>query len=161
MWDIQHIAAGDLGVLAAKTTYPVRRIVDWMDQAILISYVRGLIVHFRAVGVRGAIDFAVLYRDEMVFDYEIHDISDPADVEAYRKKLADRATEIIKALAQKSGLSEAALRAIGRSLYEDSVVNFLWNLWFDIDATAKHDKKGDKKDAGRAEDKPAEPASPA
>lgn len=131
VWDIQHIAASDPVVLAAKCLYPIHRVVDWMDQALLISYVRGQISQFRSVGVRGAIDFAVLYMDAMGFDNEIEDLSKPKDQAAYRKKLAHRATEIFKVLAQKTGLSEASLNAIGRSLYEDSVVNLIWDIWFD------------------------------
>jgi hypothetical protein len=130
IWDIQHIASSNPLELGAKTLYPIRRVVDWMDQALLISYVRVLIVHFRAVGVRGAIDFAALYRDAM----SLENNSDDSKVqEAYRQTLANRASEIIKALAQKTGLSEAALNAIGRSLYEDAVVVTIWNLWDDKD----------------------------
>jgi hypothetical protein len=133
VWDIQHIASADHAVLAAKTLYPIRRILDWMDQAILISYVRAQVTHFRAVGVRGAIDFAVLYRDAMSLEYDFEGISKGEDQQAYRKKLADRATEVIKALSQKTELSEASLNAIGRSLYEDPVVRFIWDLWFEPD----------------------------
>jgi hypothetical protein len=61
--DVQHLSAASPIELAVPTLYPLRRIVDWCDQAILISYVRSKIVYFRNVGLRGAIDFAVLYRD--------------------------------------------------------------------------------------------------
>jgi hypothetical protein len=143
VWDIQHIAASDPVVLAAKSLYPIRRVVDWMDQALLISYVRGQISHFRSVGVRGAIDFALLYSDAMGFDSEIEDLNNPEDQAAYRKKLADRAAEIFKVLAQKTGLSEASLNAIGRSLYEDAVVNFIWDLWFHADKPADDTPQSD------------------
>lgn len=143
VWDIQHIAAHDPIVLAAKSLYPIRRVVDWMDQALLISYVRGQISHFRSVGVRGAIDFAALYQDAMGFDNEIDDLSKPEDQAAYRKRLLDRAAEIFKVLAQKTGLSEASLNAIGRSLYEDPLVNLIWDIWFDADKPADDASKSD------------------
>jgi hypothetical protein len=131
VWDIQHITAADPFVLAAKSLYPIRRVIDWMDQAILISYVRGQIVHFRAIGVRGAIDFAVLYQDAMGFDAgEVEGLSTAESQAAYRKTLEDRATRILKVLAQKSGFSEDSLYVIGRSFYEDAVVNFIWDIWF-------------------------------
>lgn len=126
IWDIQHIASSNPFVLAAKTLFPIRRVVDWMDQALLISYIRGLIVHFRAIGVRGAIDFAALYRDAIKWECKLYDHDDQ---EAYHKMLADRASEIIKVLSQKTGLSEACLNVIGRSLYEDAVVKTIWDLW--------------------------------
>src|SRR5579864_3446134 len=62
IWDIQHIATADIYKLTAQTLYPLRRIADWMDQALLINYVRANVVHFRACGLRGAMDFSALSR---------------------------------------------------------------------------------------------------
>jgi hypothetical protein len=128
VWDIEHIATADAFKLTAQTLYPLRRIVDWMDQAILISYVRTDIVHFRACGARGAIDFAALYRDAM--DSKAAVTEDPANLKA-------RAQKLIQALAQKTTLKEPTVYAIGRSLLEDAVVLFIWYLWFEDDRASK------------------------
>jgi hypothetical protein len=124
IWDIEHVATADAFKLTAQTLYPLRRIIDWMDQALLVSYVRGDIVHFRACGVRGAMDFAALYRDATGLK------PDPTQA-AYIASLADRAQKLIQVLAQKTTLQEPTLYTIGRNIYEDAVVNFIWDLWFD------------------------------
>ena len=129
IWDIVHIATSDPFDLAAKTLYPLRRILDWMDQAILISYVRGQIIHFRACGLRGAIDFAALYIDAMNLSGDRKNLSPAAQENLPVVK--KRAEELMKILAQKTNLPEQALYTIGRNVSEDSVVNFIWAIWFD------------------------------
>jgi hypothetical protein len=156
VWDIQHITAADPFALAAKSFYPIRRVIDWMDQAILISYARGQVVHFRAVGVRGAIDYAVLYQDAIGATEEIHEFDAPEKEAAYRKRLADNAAKIFEALAQKTGFSDASLNAIGRSFYEDPVVNYIWELWFSDDETGGAPRHS----AESAGDGAAEPVNP-
>jgi hypothetical protein len=141
IWDVEHIATADAFKLTAQTLYPLRRVIDWMDQALLINYVRGNVVHFRACGVRGAIDFAALYRDATGLK------TDPTQ-QAYLASLTDRAQKLVQALAQKTNLQEATIYTIGRNVYEDAVVNFIWNLWFD-----------DKDDQGAGGDQDNEPPS--
>jgi hypothetical protein len=120
-WDIQHLATSQPDELIMKTLYPPKRVVDWIDQAILITYVRRKITAFRALGIRGAIDLAVVYGDAFgLFPNAV----EPPDS---RKQ---RAQELLKALTQQSGLSDSALTMIGRSLFEDEQVNLIWNLWF-------------------------------
>jgi hypothetical protein len=143
VWDIEHIATADAFKLTAQTLYPLRRIMDWMDQALLISYVRADIVHFRACGLRGAIDFAALYRDATGLKV------DPAQA-THLASLTDRAKKVIQALAQKTALKEDTIYIVGRNLYEDDVVNFIWDLWFD--------DKNDQEDAGDKDKKPPAPS---
>jgi len=160
VWDIQHITAADPFVLAAKSLYPLRRVIDWMDQAILISYVRGQVVHFRAVGVRGAIDYAVLYQDAIGSTQVVQEFDSEEKEAAYRKRLADRANKILEALAQKTGLSDASLSAIGRSFYEDAVVNFIWEVWFSDDDNGSPPKPAGSADAPPAHSTPPTPPPP-
>lgn len=124
IWDIEHVATADAYKLTAQTLYPLRRIIDWMDQALLISYVRTDVVHFRACGLRGAIDLAATYSDAMGLRVDV-------DRQPYLDRLTDRAQKLIQALAQKTSLPEPTIYMIGRNLYEDAVVNYIWNLWFD------------------------------
>lgn len=137
LWDVVHIATCDPFELAAKTLYPIRRIIDWMDQAILISYVRSQIVVFRTCGLRGSIDLAALYRDAMGLEAdEIKDKLTPT-VLANLPTLQKRAQELITILAQKTSLPEQVIYTISRNLYEDAVVNYLWTLWFDMPEDGK------------------------
>jgi hypothetical protein len=132
IWDVQHLAAADPFALAARTLFPLRRLIDWMDQANLIGYVREEIPHFRAVGIRGAIDFAALFRDLMGIKHPVAKLRG-ATLKRYRRALQKRATALFRDLSKKTHLSRPSLGAIGRALYEDAVVNSLWNLWFEPD----------------------------
>jgi hypothetical protein len=144
LWDIVHIATCDPFGLAAKTLYPVRRIIDWMDQAILISYVRDQIVVFRTCGIRGAIDLAGLYSDAMGLSADVNKDKADTAVLANFALLRTRAQELIGILAQKTSLPEQVIYTIGRNVYEDAVVNYLWTLWFGL----PEDGKGDDQQEG-------------
>jgi len=128
IWDVEHVATSNPFKLAAKTIYPLSRVIDWIDQAILINYVRGQIVHFRVCGLRGAIDYACVYRDAI--GGEPHNLT-PVD-RANLPKVRKRAEDLIKVLAQKTSYAEQALYLVGRSLFEDAVVKYIWTLWFDL-----------------------------
>lgn len=125
IWDVQHLLASNPFDLAYRTLYPLRRVVDWIDQAIFISYIRRDIAHFRSVGVRGAIDFAALYADAMGAKVKRKTVIS----NEYRDELQKRAEKVLEILAQKTGLPMEALLVIGRSLYEDAVVTYIWDLW--------------------------------
>ncbi len=128
IWDIQHLLAADPFDMANRTLYPLRRIIDWIDQAIFISYIRRDVAHCRSIGVRGAIDFAALYSDAMGFRMHEKKKLGAASKE-YREQLQKRALKIFEILAQKTGLAQESLLVIGRNLYEDAVVNYIWDLW--------------------------------
>jgi hypothetical protein len=148
IWDIVHIANCDPFKLAAKTLYPIRRIIDWMDQAILISYVRNQIVVFRACGIRGAIDLAALYRDAMGLTEDENRDELTTAMLANLGLLQTRAKELITILAQKSSLPEQVVYNVGRNVYEDAVVNYLWSLWF---ADPESGRGGDQQSQERSQ----------
>jgi hypothetical protein len=52
--DVQHLAAADPEYLALKTVYPLRRVVDWIDQAVLIKHVGKDVTVFRRFGIAKA-----------------------------------------------------------------------------------------------------------
>jgi hypothetical protein len=113
IWDIQHLATADPAELTERTLYPLNRVLDWIDQAILISYFRGKIASAREVGIRGAIEFAVLYSTST-------DEDDPLKVPA---------KNTLDALAQKVNLTSDALLLLGDSCYHDASVQHVWELW--------------------------------
>lgn len=111
--DVQHLATAEPTELAAKTLYPIYRVIDWIDQATLIAAVREKITIVRACGLRGAIDIMVLF-DAI------------AGVDAEAKEQASLA---LKELATKLEMSYAAIYMIARSFWHDRLVNVLYDFW--------------------------------
>lgn len=97
------------------------RVADWIDQALLISYVGTNISVFRQRGIRGAIDLAQLYSDACGNS----ELATSEDAEARRA----RAVKLMDDLARDTKLTAESMMSIGRSLFEDSMVNLVWNLW--------------------------------
>ncbi|WP_257450311.1 hypothetical protein [Archangium lipolyticum] len=117
--DIQHLASSDPGELTLRTLYPLARAVDWVDQAILITYLRDKIGVARQLGVRGAVDMRELF-------LEARQRTDPED--RTRTDLLDateRARTLLQDLATRSGLPPQAIYNIGARLAEDYQVDFL------------------------------------
>ncbi len=136
LWDVQHMATANPFALEASTLYPIRRLIDWMDQAILIGYVRQDIAHFRALGIRGAIDFAVMFQDLMGIEYPLEKgIKKPVQA-YYHDRLFESARQVMDDLSKQARLSVPCLYMIGRGLYEDPVVEYLWDQWFKPDEEA-------------------------
>jgi hypothetical protein len=119
IWDVQHLATARPGELTLRTLYTFNRVADWINQAILVSYVKRRIGACRDMGVRSAIDLATLYAD---YSNQIYHRGDD-------KVYIDRATTLFGNLAQKTNMSVDALLAVARSLYEDSLVQLIWTLW--------------------------------
>jgi hypothetical protein len=117
-WDVQHVACANPIALTRKTLYPFGRVLDWVNQAILIGEVRDKIVEFRAAGIRDSVSLAVLYSDASGL------FQRAAEAGAQRK---DRADALFKYLAQRTSYSVEMLMAIGRNLYDDYRVNFIWD----------------------------------
>jgi len=109
---LQHVATSDPGVLTIRSLYPFNRVVDWIDQAILITYFRENIGTFRNYGVRGVIDFVSL------MDPILKNTSD-----------RDEAEKTLAEIAGKINISTDALYTLGLSIYYDYKVNLLCRLW--------------------------------
>ncbi|MFY0529763.1 hypothetical protein ACN28I_43570 [Archangium gephyra] len=60
--NIQHMANSDPGELSVRLFHPLNRIIDWIDQALLICHLREKITCARQLGIRGAIDMQRLVR---------------------------------------------------------------------------------------------------
>jgi hypothetical protein len=141
--DIQHLATVDPIEFLLKAGYPPMRVLDWIDQAMLVTYVRRRITATRVYGIRGAIDFAVLY-----LDYRPTLKQAPAD-----DQKAARARGVLAALAIRMEMSPDVLLQIGRALWEDDNVHFVWLLWmnrvfWDLDLDAAGDDDGGADDGG-------------
>lgn len=111
---VQHVATSDPGVLTCRSLFPFGRVVDFIDQAILITYVREGIVNCRNYGVRGAIDFV------SVMEPIVKNTSSRDEAE---KTLA----AIAESLTPKLTFEE--LYTLGLSIYYDYRVNLMTRLW--------------------------------
>ncbi|HEX6096451.1 MAG TPA: hypothetical protein VF432_09025 [Thermoanaerobaculia bacterium] len=99
---IQHLATSEPGDLCDRTILPLDRVIDWMDQALLIRYMKANIAMARALGIRAATDLAL-----------VHLRND---------------TALMNSLAEKSGVPLAAIDHIARELRDDYLVALLYEL---------------------------------
>lgn len=99
---IQHLATSEPGDLCDRTILPLDRVLDWMDQALLIRYLKANITMARGLGIRSATDLAMVHmRNE---------------------------SALLNSLAEKSGLPAAAIDHIARELRDDYLVALLYEL---------------------------------
>jgi hypothetical protein len=117
IWDVQHLATIDPGELTLRTLHPFNRVLDWIDQAILISSLRRNISVARDFGVRGAIDLMTLYSYTHLGD----------EAQAATTKAA--AEKVLDGIAQKSGMSKESLQILAAAYWFDYTVNLLYSLW--------------------------------
>ncbi|ATB38984.1 hypothetical protein CYFUS_004423 [Cystobacter fuscus] len=121
IFDIQHLARGEPEWLALRTLYPLSRIIDWMDQALLISYLREEILHAREVGIRGAIDMRSLCRQSRR--------AGSSDSNPEKARLPDtrgeQSLKVLQELAKRSKLSLETIQCIGGELQGSSLVDLL------------------------------------
>ena len=139
--DVQHLSTVDPIDFMLKAGYSPMRVLDWIDQAMLITYVRRRIVAARVYGIRGAIDLSVLYQD---FDPKATGDTSAA-VEAAR------ANVIVHALAVRMELPQEVLLSIGRAMMDDDNVRFVWLLWMNR-LYWDHDEEPDSDEEPPAED---------
>ncbi len=111
-----QVATADPIKLLLTTNIEWKTILDIIDQAILFGYFEEKIGMLRPFGIRGAIELATL--------------QEGLDSEDSQNR--DQAEKVISCLASKLGLEPAALRNAIRNAYEDVQVQFLWNLWGEI-----------------------------
>jgi len=108
---VQHLAIAEPGELFERTMLPLDRITDWIDQAILVSYLKTNIVFARVLGIRGANDLVIIYRRAAV---------EPAPGGAMSK--------LLDSLAEKASMPRAAIDAIAIRLGADYTVALLFEL---------------------------------
>lgn len=99
---IQHLATSDPGDLCERTILPLDRVIDWIDQALLMRYLKANINMARGLGIRAATDLAL-----------VHMRND---------------TGLMNSLAEKTGMPAAAIDHIGRELRADYMVSLLYEL---------------------------------
>lgn len=99
---IQHLATSEPGDLCDRTILPLDRVIDWMDQALLVRYLKANITVARGLGIRAATDLAL-----------VHMRGD---------------TALLNSLAEKSGMPPAAIDHIARELRNDYTCGLIYEL---------------------------------
>jgi len=101
---VQTLATADALTLAVKTHYPLRTILDWIDQAILIQRFPSKFRRMQDAGLAvSAIELCRIARN----------LSDP----------------LIRAIALKIDLEESILAYSMQAMYEDEAIQHIWHLW--------------------------------
>lgn len=109
--DVQHVAASDPAVLSVRSLYPFERVVDWINQAMLIRRYRENIAALRKLNVRGIVDWIPL------MDPIVRNTGDKSDSEAMLGYIATSVGEPVE-----------VVRVFGRATYNDYKANLLWSL---------------------------------
>lgn len=131
--NVQHLATYDPVLLALRTNYPLNRIIDWIDQAILAVHLQDKIRFARELGIRGATDLRNLYADiqkgRPIRYFRI--FRQRYCAHCGRSKLGsaeERARALLKELANRTQSSVESLYAIGAKLTADIHVLLLGGL---------------------------------
>jgi len=139
--DVQHLATSDPGELTIRSLYPLNRVIDWVDQAILIGYLRRNITAARQLGIRGAIDLMVIYdaAERPADGAPTEPSQGPAQSPIQSTPTVsgssgarpgdEDAKKILQSLAQKTNMSYEALKKVGSSLWYDYTVDLIYRLW--------------------------------
>lgn len=106
---IQHLATTEPGDLCDRTLLPLERILDWVDQALLIRSLRRNITVARGLGIRGAINLALIHQ---------RTDAQPGGEDA----------KLLASLAEKVGIPAAAIDNIARELRADYMVALIYEL---------------------------------
>ena len=131
--NVQHLATAEPVNLALRTLYPLERIIDWIDQAILITYLRKNILGARKVGIRGAIDMRGVYKAALQSPpgrrgrTAPHPKPDLLESGARARSLLQSLARMISKEDTRLGL--AALYNVGANLSNDFHVILLTHLW--------------------------------
>lgn len=106
---VQHLATAEPGELCERTLLPLDRITDWIDQAVLVAYLKKNILSARALGIRSALDLVGIY------DRAAADPGGPM-------------SKLLDSLAEKVSMPRAAIDAIALTLREDYTVMLVYAL---------------------------------
>jgi hypothetical protein len=116
----QQLAFSDPLTLLLRCNVSPKVLIDWMDQAILYCYVGDIIERLRPLGIRGAMEVAILeYKEKAVLE------------------------ERLAAFEQAAGLGRVVLQNLIENLAYDNQVVLLWKLWEtfqDDEDTARNEK---------------------
>jgi hypothetical protein len=106
---VQHIATAEPGELCERTLLPLDRITDWIDQALLVSYLKKNVLSARALGLRGAIDLVRIYEQAALAP-------------------TGPMSKLLDSLGEKASMPRAAIDAIAIRLRDDYSLRLLYAI---------------------------------
>ena len=112
MTDVQHMASADPAVLTLRSLYPFERVVDWINQAMLIRRFGEKIEMLRQLKLRGIVDWIPLMQPI------VENTAGAADAQVVLQKVAEA-----------TGEPPEAIRIFGFATYADYKTNLFWSLW--------------------------------
>jgi hypothetical protein len=128
--NVQHLATRHPIDLTLKTQYPFRQVVDWIDQALLITVLREGIVEARKLGIGRASDLRALYLEVLphggIKPFKPGGAQDGKDLPHSSLPHCQRTLML---LARRSGLGSCGLDAICQRLLNNFQVIVFHELW--------------------------------
>ncbi|HYR29041.1 MAG TPA: hypothetical protein VEU30_11290, partial [Thermoanaerobaculia bacterium] len=106
---IQHLATSEPGDLCDRTMLPLDRILDWIDQALLIRYLGRRIGISRTLGIRGAINLSLIHQRS-------------------EEQPGGDDTKLLASLGEKVGIPASGIDNIARELRDDYMVALIYEL---------------------------------
>ena len=103
---LQHLVEAEPAELSERTLIPINRILEWIDQAMLIQRVKRNIVAMRSSGVRTATDLARIY--------------------AHAQSHDPIAVDLLKSLAERTAVGAPALHIISREFQFNLMLNVIY-----------------------------------
>ena len=127
----QHLATTDPVFLVLRTCYPLFRVIDWIDQAILITHLRGQTVLARGLGIRGSMDLFKAYKaaSEVPPPKRFRWLPGVRFKPPALPESVTRARTLLLALASGTGSGIERIYTIGEQLTDDFRVVLLTRLW--------------------------------
>jgi hypothetical protein len=119
---IQHLATAEPGELCERTLLPLQRVLDWIDQALLIARIKRSIGGARSLGIRGAVDLVLIWIDA-------------AGVPASEKG------KLLASLAEKCSMPIGAINDIAEQLSQDFLVGLIYELEHGVPLPSKPEGK--------------------
>jgi hypothetical protein len=110
--DVQHMASADPAVLTLRSLYPFERVVDWINQAMLIRRFGDRIAKLRELSMRGIVDWIPLMQPI------VENNAQAADAQVSLQKIAEAVGEPIE-----------VIRTFGFAVHRDYKTNLFWSLW--------------------------------
>jgi hypothetical protein len=125
---IQNLATTPPVDLTLKTLYPFRQVVDWIDQAILITYLREHILEARRLGIVRASDLRAVYLQARC-DGGIKTLKSVKPADGKDGPVLSHAQRTLLLLARRSGLGSSGLDAVCQRLLNNFQVIVFHELW--------------------------------
>jgi hypothetical protein len=106
---VQQLATAEPGELCERTLLPLDRICEWIDQALLVTYLQRSIISARSLGIRSAVNLVLVHQQAI-------------------KGPPGPMWKLLDSLSEKTSLPHAAIGAIASKLESDYRVRLVYAI---------------------------------